>query len=175
MDQDIWQNILDKLEHNIKPQSFRTWFTETSLIDLSDTEMTVRVPTQFAANYLNQSYANAVKEISRSLYNRDYQVKFVSAPPSSSGSKADIPESKGNRVAVNTKLNERFSFEQFVVGRNNNFAYSAAKAVAESPGYTYNPLFIYGESGMGKTHLMQAVGNYIHMEGRNCNIYYTTS
>jgi len=175
MDQDIWQNILDKLEHNIKPQSFRTWFTETSLIDLSDTEMTVRVPTQFAANYLNQSYANAVEEISRSLYNRNYQVKFVSTPPSSSGSKADIPESKGNRVAVNTKLNERFSFEQFVVGRNNNFAYSAAKAVAESPGYTYNPLFIYGESGMGKTHLMQAVGNYIHMEGRNCNIYYTTS
>lgn len=76
---------------------------------------------------------------------------------------------------MNTKLNDRYTFEQFVVGKNNNFACSAAKAVAESPGYTYNPLFIYGESGMGKTHLMQAIGNFIFKEGRNCSIYYTTS
>jgi chromosomal replication initiator protein len=86
-----------------------------------------------------------------------------------------VQEVRDNRVYTNTTLNERYTFEQFVVGKNNNFAYSAAYSVAESPGHSYNPLFIYGESGMGKTHLMQAVGNWVLKNGRNCTIYYTTS
>ncbi len=174
MDQDIWQNVLDKLEENINPQSFRTWFYDTKLIDLNDKALVVRVPTQFAANYLNQNYTEALSEISYALYNRKYQVQFVSNPHKTEIYKEDKADYNSNRVIMNTKLNDRYSFEQFVVGKNNNFAYSAAKAVAESPGYTYNPLFIYGESGMGKTHLMQAVGNFILKEGRNCSIYYTT-
>lgn len=176
MDQDIWQNILDKLEQNINAQSFRTWFTDTRLVDMSDQGLMVRVPTQFAANYLNQNYASALGEISFALYNRRYGVKFVTDPPQMPGSsKQETPEYTGSRVVMNTKLNERFNFEQFVVGTNNNFAFSAAKAVAEGPGSTYNPLFIYGESGMGKTHLMQAVGNFLMKEARNISIYYTTT
>lgn len=175
MDQDIWQNVLDKLEENINPQSFRTWFYDTKLVDMNDKAMVVRVPTQFAANYLNQNYTEALSEISYALYNRKYQVQFVSNPHKTDAIKEDKLDFNSNRVIMNTKLSERYNFEQFVVGKNNNFAYSAAKAVAESPGYTYNPLFIYGESGMGKTHLMQAIGNYILKEGRNCSIYYTTS
>lgn len=175
MDQDIWQNILDKLEENINSQSFRTWFTETRLVDLSDTEMSIRVPTQFAANYMNSNYRDVLMEIATALYTQPYSVKFVADPPPPPGAKNRPAGVHGNRVVANTTLSERFTFEQFVVGRNNNFAYSAARAVAESPGNTYNPLFIYGESGMGKTHLMQAIGNYIMAEGRNCSIYYTTS
>ncbi|MDD2597018.1 MAG: chromosomal replication initiator protein DnaA [Candidatus Cloacimonetes bacterium] len=177
MDQDIWQNILDKLETNINEQSFKTWFYDTKLIDMSDTQLLVRVPTQFSANYLNQNYKNPLAEISYTLYGRKYDIQFVTHPyrASEEGGKGSIPSEKGNKVNLNAKLNERYNFEEFVVGRNNNFAYSAAKAVAESPGYTYNPLFIYGESGMGKTHLMQAVGNFVMNEGRNCSIYYTTS
>jgi len=175
MDQDIWQNILDKLEENINPQSFRTWFSETRLVDLDDKSLIVRVPTQFAANYMNQNYAQILADISFLLYQRNYRVQFVSQPPRGSQSASIDNELGKNRVSMNTKLNEKYSFEQFVVGKNNNFAYSAAKAVAESPGYTYNPLFIYGESGMGKTHLMQAVGNFILTEGRNCSIHYTTT
>lgn len=175
MDQDIWQNILDKLELNISPQSFRTWFYNTSLVDMSETEMMIRVPTPFTANYMNQNYADTIGEISHALYNRRYKISFVSNHHRPDPDPDTQPGYNQNKVALNTKLNDRFSFEQFVVGKNNNFAYSAARAVAESPGYTYNPLFIYGESGMGKTHLMQAVGNYVLKEGRNCNIYYTTS
>ncbi len=175
MDQDLWQNILDKLEENINQQSFRTWFSETKLVDMTDSSLIVRVPTQFSANYLNQNYTEALGEISYALYNQRYTVKFVSPPHRVEGARGEQPEYSGNRVMLNTRLNERFTFDQFVVGRNNNFAYSAAKAVGESPGYTYNPLFIYGESGMGKTHLMQAVGNFVAEEGRNCSIYYTTS
>ncbi|HOR29969.1 MAG TPA: DnaA N-terminal domain-containing protein, partial [Candidatus Syntrophosphaera thermopropionivorans] len=68
MDQDIWQNILDKLEENINPQSFRTWFSETKLVDISDNELVVKVPTQFAANYLNQNYTDTLGEIAYALY-----------------------------------------------------------------------------------------------------------
>lgn len=175
MDQDIWQNILDKLEDNINQQSFRTWFSDTKLVDMMDDSLFIKVPTQFAANYLNQNYTETLGEISYALYKQYYKVKFISPPHFVNNGKKEPSEYSGNRVMVNTRMNERFSFEQFVVGRNNNFAYSAAKAVAEAPGYTYNPLFIYGESGMGKTHLMQAVGNFVAREGRNCSIYYTTS
>lgn len=175
MDQDIWQNILDKLEDNINQQSFRTWFSDTRLVDMMDDSLFIRVPTQFAANYLNQNYTETLGEISYALYKQHYRVKFISPPHFVNNGKKEPSEYSGNRVMVNKRMNERFSFEQFVVGRNNNFAYSAAKAVAEAPGYTYNPLFIYGESGMGKTHLMQAVGNFVAREGRNCSIYYTTS
>ncbi|MGC9361657.1 MAG: DnaA ATPase domain-containing protein, partial [Candidatus Syntrophosphaera sp.] len=151
MDQDIWQNILDKLEDNINQQSFRTWFSDTKLVDMMDDSLFIRVPTQFAANYLNQNYTETLGEISYALYKQHYKVKFISPPHFVNNGKKEPSEYSGNRVMVNTRMNERFSFEQFVVGRNNNFAYSAAKAVAEAPGYTYNPLFIYGESGMGKT------------------------
>lgn len=175
MDQDIWQNILDRLEENINNQSFRTWFSETRLVDMTDDSLVVKVPTQFAANYLNQNYTDTLSEISYALYQQRYMVKFTSPPHNPPEKKSAPGEYFGNRVIMNTKLNERFSFEEFVVGRNNNFAYSAARAVAEAPGLTYNPLFIYGESGMGKTHLMQAVGNFVATEGRNCSINYITS
>ena len=175
MDQDIWQNILDKLEENINPQSFRTWFHDTKLVDMNDRALIVRVSTQFAANYLNQNYTEALTEIAFALYNRRYQVQFVSNPHRVTPERSTDESHNHNRVLYNCRLHERFNFDQFVVGTNNNFAYSASKAVAEAPGYTYNPLFIYGESGMGKTHLMQAIGNYVLNEGRNCSIYYITS
>jgi chromosomal replication initiator protein len=175
MDQDIWQNILDKLELNINEQSFKTWFYETKLVDMSDKQLLIRVPTQFSANYLNQNYKEVLSEISFSLYARKYDIQFITHPYRAASEKSEIPDYSNKKVSLNARLNERYNFEEFVVGRNNNFAYSAAKAVAESPGYTYNPLFIYGESGMGKTHLMQAVGNFVLTEGRNCSIYYTTS
>ncbi len=175
MDQDIWQNILDKLEQNINEQSFKTWFYDTKLVDMSDKQLLIRVPTQFSANYLNQNYKDLLSEISFSLYGRKYEIQFNTHPYRAADSKSDMPEYSDKKVSLNAQLNERYAFDEFVVGKNNNFAYSAAKAVAENPGYAFNPLFIYGESGMGKTHLMQAVGNFVVNEGRNCSIYYTTS
>ncbi len=174
MDQDIWQNILNKLEENINQQSFRTWFSETKLVDMANNELVIKVPTQFAANYLNQNYTETLGEISYALYKQRYEIKFISQPHYVNNGKTPVDYSN-KRVILNTKLNERFTFDQFVVGKNNNFAYSAARSVAENPGYTYNPLFIYGDSGMGKTHLMQAIGNFVATEGRNCTIFYTTS
>lgn len=175
MDQDIWQNILDKLEQNINPQSFKTWFYDTKLVDLNDTTITIQVTTLFTAKFLNQNYTNVISEISYALYKKRYEVRFIPQSKDVNRETREKPEAPSNKVYTNTSLNERYTFDQFVEGKNNNFAYSAAISVAESPGHSYNPLFIYGESGMGKTHLMQAVGNWVMANGRNCSIYYTTA
>lgn len=175
MDQDVWQNILDKLEENIKPNTFRTWFSDTRLVDLTDTTLTIQVGTPFTAKYLNQNYTDVLSEISYALYKKKYEVQFIPQKTRSGKEPKQKSEEQNNGVMTNRSLNDRYTFEQFVVGKNNNFAYSAAYSVAEQPGSNYNPLFIYGESGMGKTHLMQAIGNWVLKNGRNYAIYYTTS
>lgn len=175
MDQDIWQNILDKLEENIKPSTFRTWFYKTKLVDMNDSTLTIQVGTPFTAKYLNQNYTDVLSEISYAIYKKKYEVQFIPQKTSSTKEAKEKHDEYGNGVITNRSLNDRYSFEQFVVGKNNNFAYSAAYSVAEQPGSNYNPLFIYGESGMGKTHLMQAIGNWVMKNGRNYKIYYTTS
>ncbi len=175
MDQDIWQNILDKLEENVKSDTFRTWFSDTRLVDMTDTSLSIQVGTPFAAKYLNQNYTDVLSEISYALYRKKYEVQFIPQKSRSTKAPKRKADEGSNGVMANRNLNDRYSFEQFVVGRNNNFAYSAAYSVAEQPGSSYNPLFIYGESGMGKTHLMQAIGNWVMQNGRNYSIYYTTS
>lgn len=173
MDQDIWQNILDQLEQHINPQSFKTWFNETQLIDMDYQSLVVQVPTKFAADYLNQTYSKLISEISDAIYKKIYQVKFthIYQVSSKETNKNDVYQQ--NLIA--SKLNQKHTFAEFVVGKSNNFAHSASMAVAESPGTTYNPLFIYGESGMGKTHLMQAIGNFLLEEGKKYNIFYITT
>ncbi len=175
MDQDVWQNILDKLEENIASKTFKTWFSDTRLVDMTDTAMTVQVGTHFIANYLNHNYTDMLSEITYAIYKKKYDILFVPQKERTSKEKKAKTEEQSNGVMGNQTLNDKYSFEQFVVGRNNNFAYSAAYSVAEQPGSNYNPLFIYGESGMGKTHLMQAIGNFLMQNGRNYKIYYTPS
>jgi len=175
MDQDIWQNILDKLEENITPKTFKTWFYNTKLVDITDTSLNIQVGTPFQANYLNHNYTDMLSEISYAIYKKKYEVLFMPQKTRPVKDAKKPEEAAGNGGMANRTLNERYTFDQFVVGRNNNFAYSAAFSVAEQPGSNYNPLFIYGESGMGKTHLMQAIGDYVVRNSRNYKIYYTTS
>ncbi len=172
-DQDIWQNILNKLEDHINSQSFKTWFSDTTLMQIDNNTMYVKVPTKFAADYLNQNYTVLLSEISYGLYKRKYKVRFLNSTNQIIKKNNEIKNKK--RIQLQAKLNDKYTFDQFVVGKSNNFAHSASMAVAESPGTIYNPLFIYGESGMGKTHLMQAIGNFVEEEGGNSVVYYTTS
>ena len=173
LDQDIWDNILNKLEESINEQSFNTFFKYTNLIEITDNKLSIEVETDFAAGYLNQNYAKTASEIAWQLYEKKYEIKFYGKNRQIQTKKTE--EEKNDQITNKINLNERFTFDQFVVGKNNNFAYSAAYGVAENPGTKYNPLFIYGNSGMGKTHLMQAIGHYV----QNCSIkkkvVYTTS
>ena len=171
----IWNNVLDTLQNNISEQGFNTWFKETSLVEQSENQLTVKVPTKFIADYLNKNYSGLVSEICFNLFNKKYFTKFT-VFHSKITRKDDLTPSF-SKVITNfqTMLNPKYSFEEFVIGANNKFAHSASMAVAESPGNTYNPLFIYGESGMGKTHLMQAIGNFVRQELENKNVFYIST
>ncbi|MBI9032621.1 chromosomal replication initiator protein DnaA [bacterium] len=176
MDQDIWQNILDELEDHVAKQSFNTWFSETKLMKFEEETLFVMTPTKVASDFLNKNYANMISELAFNIYQRKFDIRFFN--DESALKKRPTQKTKKSGFGENydlPPLNEYYTFEQFVVGKNNNFAYSAAMAVAESPGSTFNPLFIYGESGMGKTHLMQAVGHYLLEIDKNKNIYYISS
>ena len=168
----IWGSVLDTLRENISEQGYNTWFGETKIIDMSDNSMMVKVPTQFIADYLNKNYSELVKDICFNLYAKKFQIKFTGLQ---SSRKPQTTPIYSDKPVHSVKLNDNYNFEQFVIGKNNRFAHSASLAVAESPGNTYNPLFIYGESGMGKTHLMQAVGNFVQEELEDLKVYYTST
>ncbi len=173
LDQDIWDNILNSLEENISEKSFNTFFKSTKLIELFDNKLAIEVETEFASSFLNKNYAKMLEDIALQLYGKKYAIKFY-------GKNRDLVKSPENdsspkNEALKISLNDRFTFDQFVVGKNNNFAYSAGYGVAEHPGTKYNPLFIYGNSGMGKTHLMQAIGHYILNSSIKKKVVYTTS
>jgi len=170
-----WNRVLETLEKSIREQSFKTWFTDTQMLDCSNSTILVRVPTKIAASYLNQNYKETISEVIKTLYNEKFDINFTSEIL-----EFNQNEKKLNKIAIETlkiksRLNPKYTFEQFIVGKSNNFAHSASMAVAESPGTTYNPLFIYGESGMGKTHLMQAIAHFCINNGYNKSYYYTTT
>ena len=171
---DLWDGVLDTLRDNISEQGFNTWFSETDAIGLSENFLTVKVPTQFIADYLNKNYSELISEICYNLFSNKYNIKFTSLLPKRMGKDYDVTDVKPISNYY-TKLNKNYNFNEFVIGANNNFAHSASLAVAESPGTTYNPLFLYGESGMGKTHLMQAVGNFVVEEHMDKNVFYITT
>ena len=172
----FWNGVLNTLQDNISEQGFNTWFSETKVIDLSDNSLIVKVPTQFIADYLNKNYSELISEICFNLYNNKYKIKFTGLQH-----KKTTTPSYDNVVSIKkpmnhpTKLNQNYNFTQYVIGANNRFAHSASLAVAESPGNTYNPLFLYGESGMGKTHLMQAIGNFVVDELDGKNVFYIST
>ena len=172
MDQDLWQNILNQLEGRIAEASFKTWFTETLLVDVGKDSLTIRVANRFTSDFLNKNYSEMISEIADSIYKKKYKIIFIYGELSLV---ENSKQKKSMETSLSTMLNPKYTFSDFVVGKSNNFAHSAALAVADSPGTTYNPLFFYGESGMGKTHLMQAIGHYAHNTFKNFNIFYITA
>ncbi|MDY6914909.1 MAG: chromosomal replication initiator protein DnaA [Candidatus Cloacimonadota bacterium] len=175
---EVWRNVLETLQQNISEQGFNTWFTETQLIDIKNQELQIKVPSKFIAEYLNHNYSELISEIYYNLYQQKYRTIFTGTVKTKKDENIQIQKNVEELYTTtfhNTKLNPKYNFNEFVIGANNKFAHSASLAVAESPGNIYNPLFIYGESGMGKTHLMQAVGNFVINENCTDNVFYTTT
>ena len=171
----LWTSVLDTLRDNISEQGFNTWFGDTKITEIQDDIVYVKVPTQFISDYLNKNYSTLISEIFFNLFAKRYQVKFNNTQLKKvSTSINQFTENKPQTNAT-AKLNPNYNFTEFVIGKNNRFAHSASLAAAENPGHIYNPLFIYGESGMGKTHLMQAIGNFVLEEHDNKTIFYTTT
>ena len=176
----LWNNFLEIIQEDLSTFSFDTWFKDTKLHSLKNNVATVIVPVLLTKKHLEDNYLDMMIEVMNKLTGNTVSFNFILedeiVPEDLDIGNYIVTESSGNdHNYADTNLNSDYTFETFVVGNSNRFAYTASRAVAESPGKTYNPLFLYGESGVGKTHLMHAIGNRILENNRNCNVLYVTS
>jgi chromosomal replication initiator protein len=168
----LWDELLLRLEEKVGSHSFATWFRPTRFVSHEGSRVNVHVPNAEFKDWLARNYQGAIDEGLRELGRPELEVQFVwDAQPSAR--EAALP---ADRMPLATlALNPKYTFESFVVGSSNQFAHAAARAVAEIPSKSYNPLFVYGGVGLGKTHLMHAIGHYIHARNRELNLVYISS
>jgi len=183
----LWDDTLAHLELNLSPQHFSTWIKPLKLVKIEQDMVYLEVPNRFVLDWVKENYSKLIQKNLSDLSAINYRVHFdVSNQP-----RKDIPrtsqvietpvpaENKENSVkkahSTDLNLNRKYTFEEFVSGSSNQFAYAAAMAVANNPATTYNPLFIYGGVGLGKTHLVNAIGNAILKKTPQMRICYYTS
>jgi chromosomal replication initiator protein len=196
---EIWQAVLAELELSISKANFITWFKNTGIITLQDGSVTICVPSAFTKSWIENKYHKLIiqslervteKPIKRLEYRID-NIKNISEPPlttptsitleqdTTPSSYAEDSTSSYTSSSVSNNgsfvLNPKYNFENFVVGKGSELAYAAAQAVVSRPGVSYNPLFIYGGVGLGKTHLIQAVGNELLKRNPNLSIMYVSA
>jgi len=179
-----WEKILAHLEARISPQTFATWFRPTRLEAVKENLLTVRVPNPVFQKWLTTDGAHPVAEAQASLELAHFRIEFQPEPEAASrsfgmnGQPADATKPQQARLdfdSTDYQLNPRYTFDTFVVGSANQFAHAAALAVAEQPSKAYNPLFLYGGVGLGKTHLMHAVGHVVRQRNPQLRITYLTA
>lgn len=180
--QQLWQAVLGRLELTISKPSFATWFKGTAILEKAGDKVTIGVPNGFSKEWLKNKYhadiVKAVRSVSPEIREIQYQIissgSTVTTAPTYSPSVAASSNARPTAPAING-LNPKYTFSTFIVGGGNELAAAACQAVAKKPGSSYNPLFLYGGVGLGKTHLMQAVGNEILNQKPNARVLYVTS
>jgi chromosomal replication initiator protein len=170
----LWDEVLAKVEAKVNRHSFATWFRPTSFLYLRNSQLGIGVPNPQFKEWLTKNYQGVIAEALRDLGREDVQVTIEESPGGSGPAEPSSPGSP-ERDAASLALNPKYTFESFVVGSSNQFAHAAARAVAEIPSKSYNPLFIYGGVGLGKTHLMHAIGHYIQARQKRLNLCYISS
>ena len=173
-----WDLILNtvKKEHDISDVSFDTWMRPLEVFAVSGNTLYILVPSeQMALSYISKKYYLPLKVAIAEIIGIEYEIEFI-LPDKAMTLNVTKPVRKVSSLnGSNSNLNPNYTFDTFVVGNNNRFAQSAALAVAESPGESYNPLYIYGGPGLGKTHLMHSIGHFILDQNPNANVIYVTS
>jgi chromosomal replication initiator protein len=165
--EELWRAVLAQIQLDISPANFATWFKNTCIVNLKEGEAVVSVPNSFAKEWLEQKYNKNIFKILRGLNDEIKEVRYILGKqdlkilkrekiPLPVVDQLEFPEFK---ISKETNLNPRYTFENFVVGPFNELPHAAAQAVSKNPGSVYNPLFVYGGVGLGKTHLLQAIGN----------------
>lgn len=170
----IWKNFLDKISDKLSTLIYSTWFVETELIDLNEHTATILVPYSVHCKHLNENYYNLIDEVFTEVTGSNFSFKFITKDELDSEIKVESNIGVPSKKDFLSNLNPNYLFSNFIVGDSNKFARTTSIAVAEKPGGMYNPLFIYSNSGLGKTHLMHAIGNYI-TQTSNLKVLYVTS
>jgi chromosomal replication initiator protein len=181
----VWRAALGELQVSLSPANYETWLRETYLVDVDDQRFRIAVPNGFAKDWLETRYRSLISQTLARVVGYSVQVEFVvtsdgdaqaataTAPPVRvEPTRVGAPEGAGGGA---TNLNPRYTFANFIVGSANRLAHAASLSVAERPGHAYNPLFLYGGVGLGKTHLMHAIGNAVAAKFPRKRVVYATS
>ncbi len=170
----IWDLFLEKMKQQINPMHFETWFADTKLISLDENCAKVLVPMSVHKKHLKENYNDLVVELFTEITGTNFNFEYVLEEELKNNIVINTDEIGVPSISFDSNLDSRYTFDNFIVGQSNKFAKATSLAVAEKPGYMYNPLFIYGKSWLGKTHLMHAIGNYIS-KNSNMKVLYVTS
>ena len=173
----IWDQVLARIETLVTRHVFYTWFKPTSLLSDDGASIRVRVPTPIVRDWLTRHYTVVLAEVLSDLKRPGCTVSYMTEESGTGGTPSlpgAAPEPDDESSAVGG-LAPRYSFDTFIVGPSNQFAHAACRAVAEAPSRSYNPLFIYGGVGLGKTHLMHAIGHYVLNHLRSLKLTYISS
>ncbi len=177
--QEIWIATLERIEEKISKPSFDTWLKNTKAETIENNTLIVSAPNEFARDWLENQYTKLISEILSEITGSDIVAKFILPNTSTSidnfePTQKQKPKDDPNE-APKSMLNAKYTFDTFVIGAGNRFAHAASLAVAEAPAQAYNPLFIYGGVGLGKTHLMHAIGHYVRDHNPNAKVVYLSS
>ena len=182
--QDVWEKILEELRRRVSEQKFQTWFRPIRPLEISEERIVLEVPNPFFIDWFEEHNLPLLRSaVSSQIHSNpvirfavaeNYQETFQRPRPSAEASRNPAPPRSSNSLKFHN-LNPRFNFDSFVVGRGNEFAYAAGNAVAQTPARVYNPLFIYGGVGLGKTHLMQAIGHHVLTQAPGAKVFYVSS
>lgn len=173
---EIWEKVLQALEKKLNKHSFETWLKSLKPLGCFENTIIIEVPNHFSRGWLSDRYAPLIKNVFQDILKEDVGVQFLLSSEINEAQQYSVKNktSKPEEVSL-INLNPKYTFETFVVGNSNRFAHAACRAVAEAPAKAYNPLFIYGGVGLGKTHLMHAIGQYILEYSNKMRVTYVTS
>jgi chromosomal replication initiator protein len=190
---EAWAAVTSAAREVLPEQTFRTWLASTEAVALADDTLVVAAPTRFAVEWIEDKYADLLRDLARRELGRpieihlehrgsgerlvfpEIEVEGGGAPVPKQGAPATSPGPGADEIARTAGLNPRYTFERFVVGANSQLAAAACRGVADAPAQVYNPLFIYGDTGLGKTHLMHAVGHAILAANARARVSYVPS
>lgn len=181
----VWNEVLEVMASELAKSSFDAWLKNSRPVQLEDNALYIEFPNEFTKDWVEARYANPLQKTLRQVVNRDWDIKFI-IPKGVQALTRPIPaepeEVISTKRTVNVQpetsssvLNPRYTFDSFVVGNSNRFAHAASLAVAEGPAKAYNPLFLYGGVGLGKTHLMHAIGHHALAYNADISVVYVTS
>ncbi|PLR83360.1 chromosomal replication initiator protein DnaA [Bacillus canaveralius] len=178
---DLWNNALANIEKKISKPSFDTWLKSTKAHSLQGDTLTITAPNEFARDWLEERYSQLISGILYEITGEELGVKFI-IPQNQNDAEIDSPLPQRRTLKdedppelPQNMLNPKYTFDTFVIGSGNRFAHAASLAVAEAPAKAYNPLFIYGGVGLGKTHLMHAIGHYVIDHNPSAKVVYLSS
>ena len=155
----LWDKVLQHTERRVNPHSFATWFRPTRQERIEEDRLIVRVPTRLFSKRLKQTYGELLQAVLTEIGRPELRLEFICVEEPAQAAPVPIAQARLDFDSSTNQLNPRYTFDTFIVGASNQFAHAAALAVTEQPSKSYNPLFLYGGVGLGKTHLMQAIGH----------------